>query len=78
MSEAGTPLVGDVLYGGANRWRGVAHQDARQAMKGMERQALHAHTLAFDHPVTGELLQFEAPLPEDMERLIHALRACGS
>ena len=77
MSEAGTPLVGDVLYGGANRWKGVAHRDARQAMKGMKRQALHAHTLAFDHPVTGDHLQFEAPLPEDMELLIQALRACG-
>lgn len=77
MSEAGTPLVGDVLYGGANRWKGVAHQDSRSAMKAMPRQALHAQTLGFTHPVTGEEMHFEAPLPDDFQELVDRLRACG-
>ena len=39
------------------------------------RQALHAASLGFDHPVTGERLEFQAPLPEDMAALVAALRA---
>ena len=38
------------------------------------RQALHAATLGFEHPVTGEELEFESPLPEDMAKLVDALR----
>lgn len=53
MATAGHPLVGDVLYGGA-------------MAAGMKRQALHAFRLAFVHPVSGEALEFLAPLPNDM------------
>jgi 23S rRNA pseudouridine1911/1915/1917 synthase len=53
MATAGHPLVGDVLYGGA-------------MAAGMQRQALHAFRLAFVHPVSGEALEFLAPLPQDM------------
>ena len=38
------------------------------------RQALHAATLGFHHPVSGEVLQFSAELPPDMARLLHGLR----
>jgi 23S rRNA pseudouridine1911/1915/1917 synthase len=40
----------------------------------LERQALHAHRLAFAHPTTGERMQFEAPLPSDIDRTLAALR----
>jgi 23S rRNA pseudouridine1911/1915/1917 synthase len=40
------------------------------ALSGFNRQALHAAVLGFEHPVTGESLRFEAPLPEDFETLI--------
>ena len=53
LSSRRHPLVADALYGGA-------------PALGMTRQALHATRLAFDHPVTGEPMVFEAPLPEDM------------
>ena len=53
MATAGHPLVGDVLYGGA-------------MAAGMQRQALHAFRLAFVHPVSGEAMEFLAPLPQDM------------
>ena len=39
-----------------------------------ERQALHAHRLAFEHPVSGEVLRFEAPIPPDMDDLLTRLR----
>ena len=38
------------------------------------RQALHAHRLSFRHPIDGRLLTFEAPLPEDMKKLLARLR----
>ena len=61
MASIGHPLVADALYGGA-------------AAAGLQRQALHAFRLAFVHPVTGQPLQFHAPLPEDMQQ---ALRQWG-
>ena len=53
MASIGHPLVGDELYGGT-------------PAAGMARQALHAFRLAFQHPVTGEALEFSAPLPADL------------
>ena len=53
LASQGHPLVGDQLYGG------------RPAL-GLSRQALHAARLAFAHPVSGERLSFEAPLPDDL------------
>lgn len=61
MKFIGHPLVGDPMYG---RSKGIT----------MSGQALHAAVLGFVHPGTGEMLQFEAPLPEDMEHLLHVLR----
>ncbi len=75
LSEAGTPLVGDELYGGANRWKGVSWAPAKEAMRAMTRQALHASRLAFTHPITKEAMVFESPLPADFQGLIQALRA---
>jgi 23S rRNA pseudouridine1911/1915/1917 synthase len=66
MASIGHPLVGDATYGkGAARALGAAH--------GFARQALHAATLGFDHPVTGARLRFEAPMPRDMMDLVAAL-----
>jgi len=58
------PLVGDPVYG------------RRKDNLGFERQALHAYSLGFTHPITGEYLEFIAPLPEDMNRLLEKLRGC--
>lgn len=60
LSSRKHPLVADALYGGA------------QAL-GMRRQALHAAKLSFKHPITGEALAFEAPLPDDMAQAWAAL-----
>ena len=66
-SDHGWPLLGDALYG--RPIRAVAAIAER-----LGRQALHATTLAFDHPTTGEPLRFEAPLPEDFGAALAALR----
>lgn len=56
----GTPLYGDTMYGTGD--------------KDIKRQALHCKSLTFIHPVTNEKMTFEAPMPEDMERLLERLR----
>jgi hypothetical protein len=58
---AAEPLIGDPVYGRVSHDERVA-----AAATALGRQALHAHTLAFDHPVTGERLSFTSPLPPDM------------
>jgi 23S rRNA pseudouridine1911/1915/1917 synthase len=59
MAHVGHPLVADALYGGA-------------PAAGMARQALHARRLALAHPVSGQALDFEAPLPADMAQALSA------
>ena len=61
MAHLGHPLVADALYGG-------------HPALGLQRQALHAFRLAFNHPVLGTALEFHAPLPPDMQQ---ALAAAG-
>ncbi|WP_227935744.1 RluA family pseudouridine synthase [Alkalihalobacillus deserti] len=62
MKYIGYPLVGDPKYG------------PKKKMFDIEGQALHAAVLGFIHPRTGEEVIFEAPLPEEMERLLHLIR----
>ena len=74
MAHAGHALVGDPVYGGRRKVaKGALPEAAEIAVRDFPRQALHAAVLGFVHPVTGEHLRFEAPLPEDMARLIAAL-----
>lgn len=58
----GWPILGDPLYGSA------------KSPVNLEGQALHAYRLAFDHPLSGERLCFEAPLPAEMTKLLEVLR----
>lgn len=75
MAHAGHGLVGDPTYGGRRKLSEKAvGAAAAEAVRAFSRQALHAATLGFTHPVSGEDLRFEAPLPEDMAALIEALR----
>ena len=78
MAYAGHGLLGDQTYGGKRR---VAAKQVGEAAadlaNGFPRQALHAASLGFVHPVTGEELSFEAPIPEDMAALIAALRTAA-
>ena len=78
MSHVGASLIGDPVYGrskGITAWgSGKKYDAAKAAARAFERQALHAAVLGFVHPVTGETLHFEAPMPDDMEGLLAALR----
>lgn len=67
------PCVGDDRYGGP-QWKGIQQPRIRAALKALGRPALHARSLAFCHPRTGERVEFTAPLPDDLERLITELR----
>ncbi|MFZ1346802.1 MAG: RluA family pseudouridine synthase [Tabrizicola sp.] len=73
LAYAGHGLLGDQTYGGKKRLGAVLGQGAAIG-NAFPRQALHAASLGFDHPVTGERLEFSAPLPADMAGLIAALR----
>ncbi len=73
LAYAGHGLVGDQTYGGKKRLGAVLGQGA-EVGNSFPRQALHAASLGFDHPVTGERLEFTSPLPPDLAGLIGALR----
>jgi 23S rRNA pseudouridine1911/1915/1917 synthase len=65
MTHLGHPIVGDAVYGRARKTKVPLRA---------ERQMLHATQLEFTHPSTGKRLPFEAPLPNDMRRLLENLR----
>lgn len=74
LTHAGHSLIGDPTYGGRRKLSEKAlSQQGIQAARSFDRQALHAAVLGFDHPVTGEAMRFEAPIPADMADLIAAL-----
>jgi 23S rRNA pseudouridine1911/1915/1917 synthase len=73
LAWLGHPLVGDPLYGGTKRARGLHDPAARRRLGSEHGQALHAWKLGFRHPRTGEELDFEAPPPGEMIQLIQDL-----
>ena len=74
MAHIGHAIVGDPLYSG-RQWRNLADSAVQSACRNFPRQALHARRLAFEHPVTKEQVEFEAPLPPDLEGLLETLRS---
>jgi 23S rRNA pseudouridine1911/1915/1917 synthase len=74
MAHIRAPLVGDPVYGGRPRLPKSPGEDLRRELQGFPRQALHAVSLGFLHPVSGEPVRFDSPIPADIERLIAALR----
>jgi 23S rRNA pseudouridine1911/1915/1917 synthase len=76
MASAGHPLLGDSVYGAGFKTKATQlGQGARGALAALDRQALHAAVLGFEHPITGEPLHFERPPPQDFLNLINALRS---
>jgi 23S rRNA pseudouridine1911/1915/1917 synthase len=74
LAHAGHALVGDPVYGGRRKLpKGALSPEAVAATVGFARQALHARSLGFVHPVSGARLEFEAPLPQDLDRLLAVL-----
>jgi 23S rRNA pseudouridine1911/1915/1917 synthase len=74
----GHPLLGDEVYGpGFKTKAALLTAPARAALDALGRQALHAYLLGFEHPVTGEIVSFRAPLPADLAALRRALGSAG-
>ena len=74
MAYVGHGLLGDQTYGGKKRLSPKQFGDAADLGNAFPRQALHAATLGFIHPVTAEALEFSSPLPRDLADLLAALR----
>ncbi len=74
MAHIHHPLVGDPVYGGRPKLPKGADEALREILSGLRRQALHAARLTLAHPVSGESCRWDAPRPEDMERVLRALR----
>ncbi len=70
LASIGHPVAGDATYG-------VRRRATSEALALLDRPALHAALLAFDHPANGRRLRFESPLPSDMAHVVCLLRAIG-
>ena len=75
MAHLKHPIVGDPIYGGPLKLPRGASDALIAVLRGFKRQALHAETLEFIHPASGEPLRLSAPLPADMQQLLQALHA---
>lgn len=74
MTHIGFPLVGDPVYSGRFRIPPATDPTLVKTLREFPRQALHARFLELDHPVTGERMSWESPLPEDIVWLLSLLR----
>ena len=67
------PLVGDQAYGGRLQLPRGASDQLKETLRGFKRQALHAARLGLEHPMTGEYMEWEVPIPDDMQHLLNVL-----
>jgi 23S rRNA pseudouridine1911/1915/1917 synthase len=74
LADLGHPVVADETYG-KGRARGLRDAALRARVDRLGRQFLHAALLAFDHPRTGEPLEFTCPLPEPLAGFLEYCRA---
>ena len=74
MQHIKYPIIGDPLYGGPLKLPKGATDGLVETLRGFKRQALHAETLEFAHPISGEPVRCSAAVPADMQRLIAELR----
>ncbi len=74
MAHLGKPLIGDPIYGGGLRLPAGAIPELLEVLRGFRRQALHAASLRFSHPLHQGEVHVEVPVPEDFDQLLAALR----
>ncbi len=74
LSSIGHPLLGDPLYGRKGRPGTIHDPVLKECVRRMNRQALHAQQLEFDHPRTGKRVRFVSPIPYDMKEVLEWLR----
>lgn len=73
MAHLKHPLVGDPVYGGRAKPPKKCEAQLLQMLRGFGRQALHAAMLSLAHPITGEIMEWHAPVPDDMTQLAEML-----
>ena len=78
LSHVGHSLIGDPMYGGRVRFPKKASEELKKALLNFKRQALHSKKLTLTHPISGELMSWKAPLPDDMVGLLDALKKFDS
>ncbi len=74
MAHLGHPLIGDPVYGGRPSPPKGANETLKTTLRTFKRQALHATMLSLTHPMTGEVMEWHAPTPDDMIELARVLR----
>ncbi len=74
MAYMKQPLVGDPVYGGRLKIPAGASDALATCLRAFKRQALHAQRLSLSHPVSGEAMEWRAPLPEDYKQLVASLQ----
>ena len=75
MAHLAHPLLGDQTYGGRPRPPKNASEELMNVLRNFKRQALHAVMLRLQHPISGEMMEWYAPLPDDFVELVTALKA---
>jgi len=73
FSEMNLPLVGDPVYGNPKKASALADLELRKRVQRLHRQALHARLLGFIHPVSEDYMEFESPLPADLQGILSYL-----
>ncbi|MFQ5335830.1 MAG: RluA family pseudouridine synthase, partial [Flavobacteriales bacterium] len=78
LRHIGHPVFGDVQYGGDRILKGTTFgkytQFVKNCFKMLPRQALHARSIAFTHPASGKRMEFDSPLPDDVQGVLHKWR----
>ena len=74
FAEMNFPLVGDPLYGKSNRIKEMKDGTLRTLLSSLGRQALHAKILGFTHPISGNYMEFECSLPDDLQTILTYLQ----
>ncbi len=77
LASLGHPIAGDAQYGGGAKALGLRAPEAARLARALARPALHAFSLSFTHPRSGERLTFTAPPPEDLRELFEWIKGEG-
>jgi 23S rRNA pseudouridine1911/1915/1917 synthase len=78
LSYVGHSLVGDPMYGGRVRFPKKASEELKEVLLNFNRQALHSKKLTLIHPISGEVMSWKVPLPDDMLKLLSVLKEFDS
>ena len=78
LSHVGHPLIGDPMYGGRVRFPKKASEELKEVLLNFKRQALHSKKLTLTHPISGEVMSWKAPIPDDMLELLEVLKKFDS